>query len=385
MNPIKLNSAEATHHSLHRWPNNRLIVLWSFACSIFLVHPVWAAGTKRVIFVADDKTMSWGEGYYRQNPMPKDQFVREADAQNFADAWNKLAAGDKLIVLAHGTKGGGGITLGGIRRDGFKRDNEMGGGTGAGCGTAYALPKHALDNIMIDVKSCYGDADPDGEKPATSVAESLRRMNNGAGFMVTGSSVAVEMGFRVSYKPNPPPLAQKAATLNCLFAAATAAGFNGPGRIKAWFQSMPYPTQQSTINSVLQACRDNGENIVDGYNFTYLEPVPGTASNAAIADVASGTDDGVVTGGPIEEPDVMTETPCDPTCPLVAGKCALFGSPEGASCLQDTALSECTQLGGIWNEDVCVPAISTWGACVLTLMVLSSATVIIMRRQSAHM
>jgi len=383
MRLLEFVSKTVAFNPFTRGGHGRSVLFWSFACSALLGQPVWAAGAKRVIFVADDKTMSWGEGYYRQNPMPKDQFIREADGQNFTNAWKELSAGDTLVILAHGTRGGGGITLGGRGRDGFKRSGETGGGTGAGCGTPYEMQKLSLENLTIDVKSCWGDADPDGEEAATSVAESLRRLNNTTGvYTVTGSPRAVEIGFRVSYKPNPPPASQKTATLNCLWNAATAAGFNGPGRIKAWFQSMKYPDQQTTIDAVLQACRNAGDDIVDGYNFTYLEPVPAPASSGLIVNVASLTEGVVVAGVPIEEPDIMTETPCDATCPAVAGECNIFlPSGDFAECAHQVTLAECEQLGGAWTEGSCVPAVSQWGLCVFTLLMFSAASVIIMRRQ----
>jgi hypothetical protein len=41
-------------------------------------------------------------------------------------------------------------------------------------------------------------------------------------------------------------------------------------------------------------------------------------------------------------------------------------------------------MNGIWNADVCVPTVSKWGLAVMALLVLTAATVVIMRRRAVR-
>lgn len=267
------------------------------------VSPAAATGTKRVIFVANNKQSSWGEGYYRQNPQPKDQFVREAAGGNLSDAWGKLANGDTLIIIAHGTTGGGAIELKDTVRDGFKVQGGTGTGTGAGCGSAFPLPKRSLNNIHVELKVCYSDTDPTGAP--TSVTSTILPLVNGTGNTATGKDGAVSIGYSPNYKDG--TAEQKAETLKCLADAAQAAGFSGSNRVNAWLKSMSYPDQQAAVNAAIQACLNAGKDVV-GLNITYNQPTFLARYEPLPADSL------VIGGDPIDELTSILEAPCNVGC-----------------------------------------------------------------------
>ena len=217
----------------------------------------------RVIYVADDRVMSWGEGYYRQNPLPGDYFVREADPaapNTLLGAWVLLWDFDDLIIMAHGHKGL--ISLEGAVRSGF------GAGTGAGGGCPpYVLP--VSDAVAgVDIKSCYSAADPDGDGPQISVVESLEPLLP-FGF-VTGYADRVMYGFCPSWRGGTD--AQRQEALRCLGDQAAADGYAGPNRVNDWLRDQSYEEHQN-VQSVIDACRNAGRDVGDvEIVFTYGEP-----------------------------------------------------------------------------------------------------------------
>jgi len=65
------------------------------------------------------------------------------------------------------------------------------------------------------------------------------------------------------------------------------------------------------------------------------------------------------------------------------GFCSFNYSGKGAQCVSDIDEAVCIAEGGIWSETACIPTVSQWGVAVMTLLVLTAATVVIMRRRAA--
>jgi hypothetical protein len=67
---------------------------------------------------------------------------------------------------------------------------------------------------------------------------------------------------------------------------------------------------------------------------------------------------------------------------LNAGFCTVNIPGKGALCLQNLSKTDCEGKGGIWNETACIPTVSEWGLVVMAMLVLTAATVVIVRRRA---
>jgi len=64
------------------------------------------------------------------------------------------------------------------------------------------------------------------------------------------------------------------------------------------------------------------------------------------------------------------------------GFCTVNIPGKGAVCLRNLSKTDCEGKGGIWNETACIPTVSSWGVAVMAMLVLTAATVVIMRRRA---
>jgi len=65
-----------------------------------------------------------------------------------------------------------------------------------------------------------------------------------------------------------------------------------------------------------------------------------------------------------------------------AGFCTVNIPGKGALCLQNLSKTDCEGKGGLWNDTACIPTVSEWGLLVMAVLVLTAATVVIMRRRA---
>jgi len=64
------------------------------------------------------------------------------------------------------------------------------------------------------------------------------------------------------------------------------------------------------------------------------------------------------------------------------GFCTLNVEGKGKICLTNTSAINCQTMGGTWNLTTCIPTVSQWGLVVMAMLVLTAATVVIMRRRA---
>ena len=64
------------------------------------------------------------------------------------------------------------------------------------------------------------------------------------------------------------------------------------------------------------------------------------------------------------------------------GSCTLNPEGKGAVCLENISEEACLANGGLWNATACIPTVSDWGLVVMAMLVLTAATVVIMRRRA---
>jgi len=63
------------------------------------------------------------------------------------------------------------------------------------------------------------------------------------------------------------------------------------------------------------------------------------------------------------------------------GYCTLL-APSGAVCAPNITKDDCEGRHGVWKATQCIPTVSDWGLAVMGVLVLTAATVVIMRRRA---
>jgi len=112
---------------------------------------------------------------------------------------------------------------------------------------------------------------------------------------------------------------------------------------------------------------------------TTLGPANGGVTNFNITLTYSDTDCGLNDGPAVQTLAV--------NCNGVDKGCCAVLSPPGTQVefIRGITEADCMAQAGVlaWDNAVCVPTVSTWGVAVMTLLVLSAATIVIMRRRAA--
>lgn len=295
-----------------------------------------AATAKRIIYVADDKACSWGEGHYRKQSVGTDVFVREAEGKDLSDAWSQLEEGDELIIITHGNKGT--IKLRGVSYAGFKKDGATGGGTGASC-RPYVLPETDLDEITVTLKVCHSASDPDGDGPKISVEESMEPLLTGDDSTVTGKDDELNSTYCPHWENGTE--AQQKNALRCLSDKAEEGGYTGRKRVNDWLEDLTYE-EHKTVQGVIEDCKDQGADVDDvEIVFEYPEPRFGDPRRWVGPPPTMGDD-----RDEIDDLECRWEAPCDSYCG--------------------------------WTP---LATVSEWGLIVMTLLLLTAGAIALGRRR----
>ena len=218
-----------------------------------------------------DRYLNNAEGYYRQY-YPGATIQRGG---NLTDCLNQVAAGDTLIIVAHGAPGL--FNWNGTQYAGFSGGR---GATGTGVGGGlqpFPLPANFNApgiNVRATVEMCFSSTAPEGGK---SVATSLQDgLANGAPAVV-GSPGQSET-FRGDYTLQGGTAAQQAAAQACLQAAAVAADANNTNDkagVRRWLAGVPpanspsNPNAQTVANNTINATNCPGAGGAVTIRFTY--------------------------------------------------------------------------------------------------------------------
>ena len=173
---------------------------------LFLAAFPGAASAKRVVCIdgGGDGFLTNKEGFFRARNVAGNVV---SVGGNLTDCLAQVAAGDELVIGAHGGNNGAHFVWGGQNYTGF--------GSGQG---QMALPPgfDNLSRVSVSLCMCFSDRDPDGDGPDKSLVDKMKAAMGGANNnnTVTGYRDAVEctVGFTVSGGTP----AQRAAATRCL-------------------------------------------------------------------------------------------------------------------------------------------------------------------------